>query len=180
MTYETPHCNYCDAEISWNKIIREKFGIRGPLEPDNSGKHTCNEERKKAFQANKSAEEFTAKQKATEMGSGIGDSNSNVNNNQDRLVQLIEIQNALLVQQSEHLTTIIQNGNRHTDLLGTVINVIDAARALINRLLDSQEYFEKLLEIRYKELRSDKDRVPTEEQLSMSGSISKESEETQQ
>lgn len=66
-----PTCNQCGAEISWNKTVRDNFGIRGPLEPDETKKHTCDEERKKAYKANKAAEDLAtkdARDKASAMG----------------------------------------------------------------------------------------------------------------
>lgn len=36
-----PTCNRCGKTISWNKEIRANFGIKGPLEIDNSKPHKC-------------------------------------------------------------------------------------------------------------------------------------------
>jgi hypothetical protein len=130
-----PTCNQCGAEISWNKTVRDNFGIKGPLEPDETKKHTCDEERKKAYKANKAAEELAtkdAREKAAAMGGG-GNGNQQLTANEVFLKGMLEEQ------------------RRQTDLLVRIAASIENAEFYLRKLDNSHEWFEKLLETRYRD-----------------------------
>lgn len=115
-------CNQCGAPISWNKTIREKFGIKGPLEPDDSGKHTCDDERKKAYKSNAEAEALAtidAREKAAAMGGE--------NNNNPKL-DLVEI----------YLKGHLEEIRRAVDLLGKIAMNVESMDFRLKKIEQNQ------------------------------------------
>lgn len=145
MADSKPTCNQCGAEISWNKTVRDNFGIKGPLEPDESKKHTCDEERKTAYKANKAAEELAtkeAKEKAASMGSN--------NSNNGPKLESVEI----------YLKGILEESRRQTDLLTSIRTNIESIQFYAKKSANSQEWFEKLFEFRHRN-----EELPSKEDL---------------
>lgn len=135
---DKPICYQNGAEISWNKTIMNKFGLKEPLEPDEYGKHTCDEQRKITCKANQAANDLAtkdAREKATLMG-------GNSINNNDLTIQLRE--NSIL------LKWYLNESRRTNDLLSDIRlqpgNIVFNTKKAAN----SHEWFEKLLEMRYR------------------------------
>lgn len=81
-------------------------------------------------------------------------------------------------QQQQQPSRSSNNEDKIVQNLANIYEVQEASRQLLKQIVESQHYFEKLLEVRYKELRKDDpDSVPTEEQLAFSESSEQEAKE---
>lgn len=135
---DKPTCYQCGAEISRNKTIMNKFGIKEPLEPDECGKHTCEEQRKIAFKTNQAANDLAtkdAREKATSMVGNSGDIN-------DLTTQLRE--NSIL------LKWYLDESRRTNDLFSDIRMQTGNIDFNTKKGANSHEWFEKLLEVNYK------------------------------
>jgi len=136
--FDKPTCYQCGAEISWNKIIMNKFGIKEPLEPDEYGKHICDEQRKIAFKANQAANDLATKDTREKASSMEGNSS----NNNDLTTQLRE--NSIL------LKGYLDESRRTNDLLSDIRMQTGNIDFNTKKGANSHKWFEKLLEMRYR------------------------------
>lgn len=134
-----PRCKFCDDFVSWDEDLRSEAGCNGPVNYEDHKEHKCDPERKKAHQANKAAEELARKQ-ASEMGAN-GNTNGN-NNNNDLSTQLREI--AILLKGN------LDESRRTNDLLSDISMQTGNIDFNTKKTANSHEWFEKLLETRYR------------------------------